>query len=388
MDVLSSVSRALGLGMVGAVLTLAVAARAADNTVEKKPAKPVPLENGGAPDNPSGVWLDVPMGPWGIAPIHPSRVSEYWLGVVSESPLPDSLRAQLKLPANRGLLVMEVAPGSPAAAAKLRRFDVLLKAGDRDLGKVEDLIEALDASKGQKMTLEIIREGQPRKIEVTPAKRPAEARPKARDWPAGLFPGGAGPWEPLKEWLDKTQPGGPGKPLRFRFLRPGVLLPPGAPAPEPMPGNMTITITKQGNEPAKVVITQGDKKWEATDDHLEKLPPEVRRHVERLLDRPAIAVARPGTLDWVPDWGGAVVVPGEQAGPKARHDLEEKVAKAREEFQKSQQEGRKLQEDVRKRLDELEKKWKELKAPADRQPLKEGVKPPAKNLPSGQPEEN
>jgi len=192
----------------------------------------------------------------------------------------------------------------------------------------------------------------------------------------------------LKEWLDKAEPGGPGKPLRFRFLRPGVLLPPGAPLPERMPGDMTITITKQGNEPAKVVVTQGDKKWETTDDHLETLPAEVRPHVERLLDRPAIGAGRPGTLDWIPGWGGAISLPGELADPRARQDLEEKVAKAREEFRKFQQEGRKLQEEVRKRLDELEKKWKELKAPADRQPLKEGVKPPAKKAPSGEAEES
>jgi len=180
---LFSVSRAMGLGMASAVLTLAVAARAGDTAVEKKPARPVPLEEGGAPDKPSAVWHDVPMGPWGIAPIWAGRVSEYWLGVISQSPLPDSLRAHLKLPANQGLLVTEVAPNSPAAAAKLQRFDVLLKAGDRALGKIDDLMEALDASKGQNMTLEILREGQPRKIEVTrpsglrrPGPRPATGR--------------------------------------------------------------------------------------------------------------------------------------------------------------------------------------------------------------------
>lgn len=387
MHVLSSVSRAMGLGMASAVLTLAVAARAGDTAEEKKPAKPVPLEGGGAQENPSAVWHDVPMDPWGIATFRAGRLSEYWLGVVSQSPLPEPLRAHLRLPANQGLLVVEVAPHSPAAAAKLQRFDVLLKAGGRSLGKIDDLMDALDVTKGQKMILEILREGQPRKIEVTPAKRPPEARPKPRDWAADLLPGGADPWEHLKEWFEKAQPGGPGKALRFRVLRPGVLLPPGAPVPGSMPGDMTIAITKQGNQPAKVVVTQGDKKWETTDDHLEKLPAEVRPHVERLLDRPAIGAGRPGTLDWIPGWGGAVAVPGELSGTKARQDLEERIAKAREEFRRIQQESRKMQEEVRNRLDELEKKWNELKAPGDRRPLNEGLKPPPKKPPSGEAEQ-
>ncbi len=353
MHALSSVGRAIGVGVVGAVLTLAVAARAADPPEEKKPAKPVPLEGGGARDRPSGVWLGGPVAVWSTGPTGPTRVSEYWLGVVAQGPLPESLRAHLKLPANEGLLVMEVAPDSPAAAAKLQRFDVLLKAGDRALGKVEDLMDALDAGKGQKVSLEIIREGQPRKVEVTPAKRPAHARFRPREWPADLFPGGAGPWEPLKDWIERAEPGSPGGPLRFRLLRPGVLLPPGTPA-EPMPGDMTINIIKRGNEPAKVVVTQGDKKWETTDDHLDKLPAEVRPHVERLLDRPL-------TLDRIPGGGSMMVFPRD-LGPRARQELEKRMAEAREEFGRIEQGSRKLADEVRKKDAELAGKLKELVA--------------------------
>ena len=49
--------------------------------------------------------------------------------------------------------------------------------------------------------------------------------------------------------------------------------------------DMTVTISKQGKEPAKITVKQGDKSWEVTEDDLDQLPEEVRPHVEPMLGR-------------------------------------------------------------------------------------------------------
>ena len=84
-----------------------------------------------------------------------------------------ALRAQLNLPERQGLLVGVVVPGSPAAAAGIAQHDVLMRVGDKPLAEPRDLVEAVQAAKGGKLKIELIRGGKPKTIEVAPAKRPA-----------------------------------------------------------------------------------------------------------------------------------------------------------------------------------------------------------------------
>ena len=90
--------------------------------------------------------------------------------------MPAALRAQLNLPEKQGLLVEGVAPESPAAKAGIEQYDILLRAGDKPLTEPRDLVEAVQAAKDGKLTIELIRGGQHKTIEATPAKRPEEAR--------------------------------------------------------------------------------------------------------------------------------------------------------------------------------------------------------------------
>ena len=60
-------------------------------------------------------------------------------------------------------------------------------------------------------------------------------------------------------------------------------MPEGA-APGAMPDNLTVSVTRHGKEPAKIVVRQGDKHWEVTDKELDKLPADVRPFVERMLN--------------------------------------------------------------------------------------------------------
>jgi serine protease Do len=66
----------------------------------------------------------------GLAPAHVAR----------------ALRRSVGLPPRDGVLVRVVEEGSPAEAAGIQEGDLLVRAGDRELGSADDLFDALDAA--------------------------------------------------------------------------------------------------------------------------------------------------------------------------------------------------------------------------------------------------
>ena len=165
---------------------------------------------------------------------NPLPPGEYWLGIQCHPVFP-ALQAQLHLPENQGIVVEGVVPDSPAAKAGLAKYDVILKVGDKKLSDVPDLLQAVDSAKDKEIKLEIIRDGQPKTIAITPAKRPEEYNVASVPPPGGSF-------EALQKWMEQM-PGarfggklGPDGPMRFWSFRPGVILPPGAPIHPPRTG--------------------------------------------------------------------------------------------------------------------------------------------------------
>ena len=68
----------------------------------------------------------------------------------------------------RGVLLAGVRPGGAAEKAGLRRGDLLVKLGTHDIGSVEDLMYALNASKpGETVAARIVRDGRELRIDVT-----------------------------------------------------------------------------------------------------------------------------------------------------------------------------------------------------------------------------
>ena len=315
----------------------------------------------GPPDRPqlrrNPVQVQVQVG--GPVEVAPIQLGDHWIGVECY-PVRGALRAQLALPEGQGLLVERVMPDSPAAKAGLQQYDVLVAAGGKPLGTILDLAEAVGAAKEQKLSLELLRGGQSTKIEVEPAKRPDEARPMPR--PRDLdFPGAHGleypDWDRIQKWLERVQPGRDGRPpMRFRFFHPGWILPPEAPAQPPLPGNMSVAITKAGDEPARIVVKKGDEKWEVTEEELDKLPDEIRPHVERMLGRvPPVAPDQVKPLDFVPDWS---IPPGIEIPSPER-------------LEKRMEEMNRRIEELRKSLDEMRPR---LKAPEKTNPPKDQQK--------------
>lgn len=75
-----------------------------------------------------------------------------WLGVtVTPVRLPRTSRQRF------GLLVVEIAPGGPAAEASLLPGDILLGAGEKEFRSVEDLSAALEESRAEVMRYEFLR---------------------------------------------------------------------------------------------------------------------------------------------------------------------------------------------------------------------------------------
>ncbi|MGD0517249.1 MAG: PDZ domain-containing protein [Thermoguttaceae bacterium] len=231
------------------------------------------------------------------------RLPEYWLGIQFRPAFP-ALLAQLHLPQNQGVVVEAVVPDSPAAKAGLLQYDVILKADDKKVSDISDLLQAVEAAKDKEMKLEIIRDGQGKTIAVTPAKRPEQALLPV--------PPPESDFEALRKWIEQLQPGagfGRQGPMQFRLIRPGVILPRGAPLHPPLPGNMSISITKTGDKPADIVVKLDEEKWEVTEKDLDKLPDKVRPFVDRMLGL-ATGIG-PGAMRWAPE----VFTPSPQPEP-------------------------------------------------------------------------
>jgi len=198
--------------------------------------------------------------------------SEYWLGIECFPVMP-ALRSHLNLAEKEGLQVLAVVSGSPAAKAGIAQHDVLLRVGDRPLGELRDLIEAVDAARGGKLKIELIRGGKPRTIEATPEKRPPMAGGQVLAAP------NSEDWDIVQKWLSGLR----SEDLRLGAVGTGLLVPKGVPIPKSLPANLSIAISKVGDQPAKISVRRGNDKWELTEKDLDKLPADIRPHVERML---------------------------------------------------------------------------------------------------------
>ncbi|MBN1910694.1 MAG: PDZ domain-containing protein [Pirellulales bacterium] len=285
-----------------------------------------------APRDAGSGWIRVPAAPR----------STHWIGVQCID-VPDALRAHVELPEGQGILILEIVPKSPAVKAGLQENDILLKANDKPLGSVLDLVKAVDENKEQEMTLSLIRRGKPQTLKVTPAKRP-DQEPELAHNPRKLL----------------QQMPVPGRDYTLRLIQPqtGVILPKGAPMHLPLPGNMTIAITKQGNEPATIKIKRDDQEWNVTEKDLDTLPKDIQEYVRRMLDGPALGhgMVVPD-LNFVPGGIPMPPVPGQVSPPKIRVrkiPLEELDRAINERMKQQFEEMDKRMERIQKMMDQFQ----------------------------------
>ncbi len=302
---------------------------------------------------------------------HGVTLGDYWLGLVCR-PVDDALRAQLGLPEGQGVLVEKVVPDSPAAKAKIQPHDVLVSAGDKTLTDVAQLQKAVEAAKEKELALELIRGGKKITVKATPAKRPDEVRPGPHpddffapaDDARRAYQKAMQRWRNVLPELEQFQQGeGHFGPLQFRFFHPGTILPPDAAWRPPLPKNLRVTITREGDEPANVVVKKDDQQWEITENELDKLPRDVRPHVERMLGRipagPLRLLKRREVVPPRPRQPFQLSEPSEPSQPpRPRIQIEErlKVAPPRDRLEKQLDEMNRQMEQLRQSIEELRKK--------------------------------
>src|SRR4051794_21999667 len=207
---------------------------------------------------------------------------KYWIGLLG-GPIPPEhvLRAQLDLPENQGLLVANVVPNSPAAKAGLKQYDVLVKANNKELHEMKDLVDLVlseGAKKGQ-ITLDVLRRGKHETMTLKPEERPANApSPQlGRDDDGGMS-GGPDVDQFMQQFRNRF-------PMQFRNMGPGVIVGGGAGVAN-MPNGVSVSITKENDKPAHISVKRGSDSWEIDGDNpeaLKKLPADLRPFVEQML---------------------------------------------------------------------------------------------------------
>lgn len=101
------------------------------------------------------------------------KVTRGWLGVVIQN-VDKDLAESFGLKKAEGILVSEVQKDSPASGAGLQREDIILRLNDTPLTDVSDLrnrVALLPA--GSKATLDIIRDGREKKVQITIGEQPS-----------------------------------------------------------------------------------------------------------------------------------------------------------------------------------------------------------------------
>jgi hypothetical protein len=157
---------------------------------------------------------------WGALPPArpaPSKDSVTYLGA-QVARVPEALRAQLSLPEDAGLMVTAVAPGSPAAAAKLARFDVLVRINRQYLINPEQLeVLVRDAKPGQEVRLTVVRQAKLASVMVRLGSRKVSEGEMDRGAPAHAMRGapmGPGWGRPMREGGEgPNMPGMWGRPV-------------------------------------------------------------------------------------------------------------------------------------------------------------------------------
>jgi hypothetical protein len=243
------------------------------------------------------------------------------------------------LPDEQGVIIRDVLPDGPAGEAGIKEYDIVIAAGDKPITEPDDLAQAVHDSNGDELQLRLLRGGKEITVAATPGPRPREAsaaspgrRPRRADW---------------DELIERLRRGGPGaNPWAMQFLQPGVILPPGDPLHAPLPDDMSVTISKQGDASAKILVEQGDQRWEVTDRTLDKLPDNVREHVERMLGRVPLGIRL---------MPGARVRPNPNSAPPAGFDFDLNLGENRELSKRLERQLNEMSEQLENLRDSVEK---------------------------------
>jgi S1-C subfamily serine protease len=99
--------------------------------------------------------------------IKKGSVSRGWLGVTIQ-PVTDELAQSFGLKSARGALISDIMAGSPAEKAGIKQGDVIVRFGGKEIKDSRQLQMVVgDTPAGQKVPVEILRDGKPQTLTVT-----------------------------------------------------------------------------------------------------------------------------------------------------------------------------------------------------------------------------
>jgi len=123
---------------------------------------------------------------------------------IQVQPMTPELREHMEAPRDAGVLVVRVEEGSPAAEAGVHVGDVLTRAGGEPLDSPRDLIARVGAvPEGEKLALDLVRDGKEVKLEVAPAGAPEPGPGSFEHWLPGGFQRGMGDLERRLDDLER-----------------------------------------------------------------------------------------------------------------------------------------------------------------------------------------
>jgi hypothetical protein len=153
-----------------------------------------------------------------------------------------------------------------------------------------ELVELVgtEGEKHGQISLEVLRHGERETVYVTPEARPADAaQPLPQQGGETGFPGGLSPEEYVR---------GQQRMFNFRNFGPGVIF--GGRGATNIPNGVSVSVQKEGGNPARITVKRGDETWTVVGDDeesLKKLPEDLRPMVERMLH---------GDSPWGANFGG------------------------------------------------------------------------------------
>lgn len=197
--------------------------------------------------------------------------TKFWIGL-SCAPVDEALRSQLGLEAGSGLVIQEIADGSPARDAGLAMHDVIteVKIGDavHKLADVGQLTSLVQQAEGKPIAFALLRHGKPLTVTVTPQNTPVRLTRVSSEPPHPLF---------------------------FRMAGPVVALALEGSRPESanLPDDLTVVITKSGGQPVQIKVLQKDRgEWGLREketavqpEYVSQAVVSVMGHLSRLVGR-------------------------------------------------------------------------------------------------------
>jgi len=250
--------------------------------------------------------------------------SEYWLGVAVE-PLNEEERAKAKLPEGQGLEIEQVMPNSPAAKAGLRAEDIVRRVDGKGVGNLADLQKIVQESAGEPLSFDLLRDGKETTIAATPIKRAEAQRIVIAEEKEGEE-GKQGEPKPMVIELQKLMERAQAEAQKQAAGQPRVQWQ-GAPGPAwtfqaaPFPEDLSVTIKKKGNKPARIKVSRGIQSWTVNENEIGLLPPEIRGYVQRVMSGHGAPQGtfgmpgQPGMMMGMPQ-PGAGMLPGQPLDPR------------------------------------------------------------------------